>query len=152
MLYECQIKVLNRLSDKQGKEFTLGINASKYKALAKVRKVIAPRELSDLLQKNCLTKLPDCGRSARYALTFTFYTSGTSTDAASFHSEHRQLSLQFLSHHSYRRLTQVASPSPGLSKDRSPKRAPKHRVSLSRGSVLSVQQPQTPSFVALRVT
>lgn len=68
VLSERQIKVLNRLLDKQGEEFNQGINASKYQALAKVSKATATRELADLVQKNCLTKLPGGGRSTRYAL------------------------------------------------------------------------------------
>ena len=68
VLSERQIKVLNRLLDTQGEEFTQGINASKYMSLAKVSKATATRELADLLEKNCLAKLPGGGRSTRYAL------------------------------------------------------------------------------------
>jgi Fic family protein len=68
VLSERQIKVLNRLLDNQGEEFTEGVNASKYQALAKVSKATATRELADLVQKSCLSKLPGGGRSTRYAL------------------------------------------------------------------------------------
>ena len=68
VLSERQIKVLNRLLDNQGEEFTQGVNASKYQALAKVSKATATRELADLVQKNCLSKLPGGGRSTRYAV------------------------------------------------------------------------------------
>ncbi len=68
VLNQRQIKVLNRLLDTQGKEFLEGINASKYRCLAKVSKATATRELADLVQKNCLSKLPGGGRSTRYAL------------------------------------------------------------------------------------
>ena len=67
-LSERQIKVLNRLLDTEGEEFTQGINASKYKALAKVSKSTATRELADLLAKGCIVKLPGGGRSTRYEI------------------------------------------------------------------------------------
>ena len=67
-LTERQVKVLNRLLDNQGQEFTQGINASKYLALAKVSKATATRELADLVRKNCLTQMPGGGRSTRYTL------------------------------------------------------------------------------------
>ena len=68
VLNQRQIKVLNRLLETQGEEFLEGINASKYRSLAKVSKATATRELADLVQKNCLTKLPGGGRSTRYAV------------------------------------------------------------------------------------
>ena len=68
VLSERQIKVLNRLLDTQGEEFTQGINASKYMSLAKISKATATRELADLVAKNCLSKLPGGGRSTRYAI------------------------------------------------------------------------------------
>lgn len=71
VLSERQIKVLNRLLDSQGEEFTQGINASKYQALAKVSKATATRELADLLQKNCIARLPGGGRSTRYAVALS---------------------------------------------------------------------------------
>jgi len=80
VLGERQIKVLNRLLDNQGEEFTQGINASKYQALAKVSKATATRELADLVQKNCLTKLPGGGRSTRYALAITLPTNAAQTN------------------------------------------------------------------------
>lgn len=67
-LSERQIKVLNRLLDTEGEAFTQGINASKYKALAKVSKSTATRELADLLNKGCIIRLPGAGRSTRYAI------------------------------------------------------------------------------------
>lgn len=68
VLSERQIKVLNRLLDNADEEFTDGINASKYKALAKVSKPTATRDLADLLEKGCLIKLPGGGRSTRYTV------------------------------------------------------------------------------------
>ena len=71
VLNEREIKVLNRLLDTQGEEFSLGVNASKYQALAKVSKATATRELAGLVQKNCLIKLPGGGRSTRYRVAVT---------------------------------------------------------------------------------
>jgi len=63
-----QVKILNRLLDFSGEEFTLGINASKYQRLAKVSKATATRDLIDLVDKNCFEKLPASGRSTRYVI------------------------------------------------------------------------------------
>lgn len=68
VLNERQIKVLNRLLDSVGEEFAQGINARKYQSLAKVSKPTATRDLTDLLAKGCLCKLPGGGRSTRYAI------------------------------------------------------------------------------------
>jgi Fic family protein len=68
ILNQRQIKVLNRLLDNAGEEFIDGINAAKYKALAKTSKPTATRDLADLLEKGCLKKLPGGGRSTRYAV------------------------------------------------------------------------------------
>ena len=63
-----QIKVLNRLLDTAGEAFEHGINAAKYRFMAKVSKATATRDLADLLEKGCLRKLPGGGRSTRYAI------------------------------------------------------------------------------------
>ena len=68
ILNEREVKVLNQLLDAHGEEFTEGINATKYRSLAKVSKATATRELADLVKKGCLVKLPGGGRSTRYAL------------------------------------------------------------------------------------
>jgi len=68
VLSERQIKVLNRLLDNIGDEFTQGINASKYKSLAAVSKPTATRDLAELLNKGCLIQLPGGGRSSRYQI------------------------------------------------------------------------------------
>jgi len=60
-----QTKVLNRLLDG---DFELGINAGQYQKVAKVSKATATRHLSNLLDKNCLEKLPGGGRSTRYVI------------------------------------------------------------------------------------
>jgi Fic family protein len=68
VLSERQIKVLNRLLDSAGEAFESGINAAKYKSIAKVSKATATRDLAELLEKDCLQKLPGGGRSTRYAI------------------------------------------------------------------------------------
>lgn len=68
VLNERQIKVLNRLLDTAGEEFEQGINARKYQSLAKVSKATATRDLAELLEKSCLSKLPGGGRSTRYTV------------------------------------------------------------------------------------
>lgn len=68
VLTERQIKVLNRLLDTAGKEFPYGINARQYRSLAIVSKATATRDLTDLLDKGCLTRLPGRGRSTRYTV------------------------------------------------------------------------------------
>jgi Fic family protein len=72
ILNERQIKVLNRLLDGLGEEFEAGVNASKYRALAKVSKATATRDLADLLEKGCIERLPGGGRSTRYGLPEAF--------------------------------------------------------------------------------
>jgi len=67
-----QNKVLNRLLDSAGEEFTQGINASKYKSLADVSKATATRDLTELVSKGCLNQLPGGGRSTRYAIKIQF--------------------------------------------------------------------------------
>ena len=61
-----QIKVLNRLLDGGHKGFEHGINAAQYQAVTRVSKATATRHLADLLEKNCLVRLPGGGRSTRY--------------------------------------------------------------------------------------
>lgn len=68
VLNERQIKVLNRLLDTAGEEFEQGINARQYRSLAKVSKATATRDLADLLDKGCLSRLPGGGRSTRYII------------------------------------------------------------------------------------
>ena len=50
--------------------FEQGINAEKYKSQVKVSKATAKRDLTDLLEKGCLTKLPGGGRSTRYVIDY----------------------------------------------------------------------------------
>lgn len=63
-----QIKVLNRLLDGGEKGFENGISAAQYQAVAKVSKATATRHLSDLVEKDCLARLPGGGRSTRYQI------------------------------------------------------------------------------------
>jgi Fic family protein len=71
-----QTKVLNRLlngdllSEKPDAGFTGGISAAQYQAVAKVSKATATRHLQDLLEKDCLVKLPGGGRSTRYQINW----------------------------------------------------------------------------------
>lgn len=67
-LSERQIKVLNRLLDGAGEEFPAGINASQYKSIARVSKATATRDLTDLVEKSCIRRLPGGGRSTRYEI------------------------------------------------------------------------------------
>jgi Fic family protein len=68
VLSQRQMKVLNRLLDNAGEEFKEGISAAKYKGIAGVSKPTATRDLTDLLVKGCLRKLPGGGRSTRYTI------------------------------------------------------------------------------------
>ena len=68
ILTKRQIKVLNRLLDSSGEEFTLGINARKYQSIAAVSKATATRDLADLVSKNCIIQTSDGGRSTRYLI------------------------------------------------------------------------------------
>lgn len=68
VLAERQIKVLNRLLDNAGEEFTDGISARHYQSLTGVSKPTATRDLADLVEKGCLKQLPGGGRSTRYAV------------------------------------------------------------------------------------
>ena len=67
-LSERQIKVINRLLDWAETDFPQGINARKYQSIAGVSKATATRDLTDLLDKGCLKKLPGRGRSTRYSI------------------------------------------------------------------------------------
>ena len=75
LLTKRQIKVLNRLLDAGAAQvdaegFEHGINAEKYKSLTRVSKATATRDLTDLLNKGCLKRLPGGGRSTRYAIDY----------------------------------------------------------------------------------
>ena len=65
-----QLKLLNTLLDAKENdvEDAANIYASKYMNITNVSKATATRELADLVQKNCLKKLPGGGRSTRYVI------------------------------------------------------------------------------------
>lgn len=65
-----QIKVLNRLLDGGENGFALGISASQYQKVAQVSKATATRHLAELLDRQCIEKLPGEGRSTRYRVKF----------------------------------------------------------------------------------
>ncbi|KPU52004.1 hypothetical protein AN403_531 [Pseudomonas fluorescens] len=65
-----QIKVLNRLLDGGERGFEHGISAAQYQAVAKVSKATATRHLTELLNKDCLQRLPGGGRSTRYQIKY----------------------------------------------------------------------------------
>jgi len=68
VLNERQVKVLSRLLDTAGEAFEQGLTASKYQSMTKVSKATATRDLTELLDKGCLRKLPGGGRSTRYVV------------------------------------------------------------------------------------
>ena len=65
-----QTKVLNRLLDGGERGFEGGISAAQYQAVAKVSKATATRHLAELLDKDCLQRLPGGGRSTRYQIKY----------------------------------------------------------------------------------
>ena len=67
-----QVKVLNHLLDGGERGFEHGISAAQYQAVANVSKATATRHLADLLEKNCLIRLPGGGRSTRYQINPTY--------------------------------------------------------------------------------
>lgn len=65
-----QVKVLNRLLDGGERGFEHGISAGQYQTVAKVSKATATRHLVELLEKECLQRLPGGGRSTRYQIRY----------------------------------------------------------------------------------
>jgi len=65
-----QVKVLNRLLDGGERGFEHGISAGQYQTVAKVSKATATRHLAELLEKECLQRLPGGGRSTRYQIRY----------------------------------------------------------------------------------
>ena len=65
-----QLKLLNDLLNvkENNEEDTANINASKYMNITRVSEATATRELTDLLEKHCLRKLPGGGRSTTYVI------------------------------------------------------------------------------------
>lgn len=68
VLNERQIKVLNRLLDAGPDGFEGGLNARKYMGLTRSSKATATRDLADLLEKGCVRKGAEGGRSTHYEI------------------------------------------------------------------------------------
>ncbi|MEO9275144.1 Fic family protein [Marinomonas sp. 5E14-1] len=67
-LNERQKKVLNKLLDAGADGFEGGMTAKKYMSITSSSKATATRDLSDLVEKECLCRLEGGGRSARYGV------------------------------------------------------------------------------------
>lgn len=70
-LNDRQTKVINRLLDLGPEGFLGGLKNKKYMGIAHTSRATAQRELSDLLQKGILIKLPGGGRSSSYDLDWS---------------------------------------------------------------------------------
>jgi len=66
-----QTKVINRLLDLGPEGFLGGLKNKKYMGMAHTSRATAQRELSDLVQKGILIKLPGGGRSSSYDLDWS---------------------------------------------------------------------------------
>jgi len=67
-----QIKCLNTLLDAGKDGFIGGMTTRKYMHLTRTTRTTAYRELSDMVQKQCLTPTADKGRSAAYTIDWSF--------------------------------------------------------------------------------
>lgn len=65
-----QEKVLHRMLQEGPSGFEGGMNAQKYRRIAMCSKATATRDLTDLLDKGCLYRLPGFGPSTRYDIKF----------------------------------------------------------------------------------
>ncbi len=65
-LNERQAKVIRRIFKEGVSGFEGGMSAQKYMRITECSKATATRDLTDLLTKRCLEKLPESGRSTRY--------------------------------------------------------------------------------------
>jgi len=70
-LNDRQTKVINRLLDLGPEGFIGGLKNKKYMGMAHTSRATAQRELSDLVQKGILIKLPGGGRSSSYDLDWS---------------------------------------------------------------------------------
>ena len=70
-LNDRQTKVINRLLDLGPESFLGGLKNKKYMGMAHTSRATAQRELSDLVQKGILIKLPGGGRSSSYDLDWS---------------------------------------------------------------------------------
>lgn len=69
-LNERQQKVLSKLFDAGADGFEGGMTAKKYMSITKCSKASATRDLSDLVEKECLYRLEGGGRNVRYGVVF----------------------------------------------------------------------------------
>jgi len=67
-LNQRQKKVINRILEAGRGNFTGGLTTRKYVSMTKTSRVTAFREISDMLEKKVIRKLPGKGRSAHYDL------------------------------------------------------------------------------------
>ena len=74
-LHERQAKVINRLLDAGTHGFEGGLKNKKYMGIAHTSRATAQRELSDLVNKGILIKMPGGGRSASYDLDWQRWSS-----------------------------------------------------------------------------
>ncbi|MBT3175363.1 MAG: Fic family protein [Desulfobacula sp.] len=74
-LHERQTKVINRLLDAGSGGFECGLKNKKYMGIAHTSRATAQRELSDLVKKGILIKMPGGGRSASYDLDWEKWSS-----------------------------------------------------------------------------
>jgi Fic family protein len=68
VLNDRQTKVINKVFKAGHEGFEFGISAKKYMSMSGCSKATATRDLSGLVEINCLTRLEGGGRNARYAL------------------------------------------------------------------------------------
>eukprot|EP01035_Chromulina_nebulosa_P022852 gene22852-29595_t len=66
-----QEKALHRMLQEGPSGFEGGINAQKYMRIVACSKATATRDLTDLLEKGCLYRLPGAGPTTRYDINFT---------------------------------------------------------------------------------
>lgn len=74
-LHDRQVKVINRLLDAGTHGFEGGLKNKKYMGIAHTSRATAQRELSDLVNKGILIKMPGGGRSAGYDLDWQRWSS-----------------------------------------------------------------------------
>jgi len=67
--------VINRLLDAGSGGFECGLKNKKYMGIAHTSRATAQRELSDLVKKGILIKMPGGGRSASYDLDWEKWSS-----------------------------------------------------------------------------
>lgn len=72
-LNERQIKVLNKILDTGSENFEGGLNTKKYMALTKISKATAARDISALLEFNCIEQIDGtAGRNVKYKIKISY--------------------------------------------------------------------------------